>query len=335
MKIRLISDLHIDINHNYPLDLHKDGNDDVYTLVAGDVCGSPELAAKWLKKNIHQGAFISGNHDVYDTNMSIEEVKDYYHRKFPENGNVVYFDNDVGVISKEIADGILLVADVLYTDYMLPIQWSNASGDQSRNMVLADPWRQRNGGMNDFNYGTCKVNYAGLNDTKPRSAMRNDVWRLVPQWYLAHHEKAFAKITEAIEANKDKQVILMAHHGLSPLCIDSNYHENDFLDASYVSDKTEWIKAHPNLKCIVSGHIHCRKKFYVGDCLYVMNALGYCDRHLSQYDRETKEWKCWTPDCFIDTSSWNVEWKHAENKVWEEQKKKDDDRFMSLASIFM
>lgn len=75
MKIRLISDLHIDINSNYPLDLHRDGANDVYTLIAGDICGSPAMAVEWVKKNVHQGALISGNHDVYDTTMPIEEVK--------------------------------------------------------------------------------------------------------------------------------------------------------------------------------------------------------------------------------------------------------------------
>ena len=335
MKIRLISDLHIDINSNYPLDLHRDGANDVYTLIAGDICGSPTMAVEWVKRNIHQGAIVSGNHDVYDTTMPIEEVKEFFHKEFPESGNITFFDNDVGVVSKEIADGILLVADVMYTDYMLPIPWRNPRGDQSRNMMLADPYKQRSGGMNDFNYGKCKKKYVGENDKRSSKIFRDDVWRLVPQWYLDHHERAFAKITEVIESNKDKQVILMAHHGLSPRCIDDNYHEYDTLDASYVSDKEDWIKTHNNVKCIVSGHIHCRKKFNVGECLYVMNALGYCDRHLKQYNKDTKKWENWTPNCFIDTDNWSVEWNDVENKEWEETKKKSDEKFMRLAPFFM
>lgn len=331
MKIRLISDLHIDINSNYHLDLHQDGSNDIYTIVAGDICGSPSRAVEWLKKNLHQGAFISGNHDVYDTDMTIEEVKEYFHKEFPENGNVVYFDNDVGVVSKEIADGVLLIADVMYTDYALPIQWRNATGNVDKNMWLADPYMHRHGGMNDFNFGRCKKMYVGSNDRKLSRETREDVWRLVPKWYLEHHNRAFSKITEIVEASKDKQILLMTHMGLSPNCLDDNYREDQSVDASYASDKEEWIKAHPNIKCIVSGHVHCRKKFKVGDCLYVMNALGYCDRHLKQYNKETEKWENWTPDCFIDTSTWTVEWQHRENNSWEEQKKKDDERFMKIA----
>ncbi len=335
MKIRLISDLHTDLNRNYPLDLHKYGANDIYTLIAGDVCGSPHGIIDWLKSNVHCGAFVSGNHDVYDSSMPIEKIKDLLHSNFPLNGNITYFDYDVGVVSKEIADGILLVADVMYTDYKLPIPWRNANGDVNRNMWLADSALHRNGGMNDFIYGRCLKRYDGRNDYSPKSKDGLSSWRLVPQWYLEHHTNAFNCITSVIEANKDKQIILMTHHALSPQCLDDNYRDDDALDASYASNKEDWIKSHPNIKCIVSGHIHCRKKFYVGSCLYVMNALGYCNRHLNQYNKETGKWESWTPNCFIDTDNWSVEWQAVENKEWEEQKKKEDEKFRQLAAFFM
>lgn len=334
MKIRLISDLHIDINRNYPLDLHKDGANDMYTIVAGDISGLPTMSIEWVKKNIHQGALVSGNHDVYDVDDPIEEVKEQFHKAFPVNSAITYFDNDVGVISKEIANGILLVADVMYTDYALKIPWTNTTGNPARNMMLADPCMNRRGGMNDFHYGRCKTKYVGANDYKSKKILREDVWRLVPQWYLDHHNRAFTAITEVIESNKDKQILLVSHHGMSPKCLDENYSDFDELAASYTSDKEDWIKAHPNIKCIVSGHIHCRKQFKVGDCLYAMNALGYCDRHLKQYNKETGQWENWTPNCFIDTDNWTVKWQHVENKEWEETKKKADEKFMQFARFF-
>lgn len=97
MKIRLISDLHCDINHNYPLDLHSVGYDDVFTFVAGDVSGSPKSAARWLRDNISYGAFVSGNHDVYDSDLSIEEIKKFFAEQFPASSNVTYLDYEVGV----------------------------------------------------------------------------------------------------------------------------------------------------------------------------------------------------------------------------------------------
>lgn len=332
MKIRLISDLHIDINSNYPLDLHQDGANDVFTLVAGDVSGHPHMTIDWLKKNVHQGAFICGNHDAYDSNIAIEDVKEMYHKAFPENGNIVFFDNDIGVISKDIDDGILLVADVMYTDYKLPIEWRNLDGDVKRNMLLADPYFTRSGGMNDFHYGRCKIKFAEEHWSK---LMREGTYRLVPQYYLEHHAKAFGAITKIIEANKDKQIILMTHHDLSPQCLDDNYSDNPDTNASYVSNKEDWIKSHPNIKCIFSGHVHCRKSFKVGETLYVMNALGYCHRHLKQYDKSLGKYVSWTPDCFLDTATWEVEWKHKPNDGWEKQAEKDYDAALKLAPFFL
>ena len=132
MKIRILSDLHLDINKDYDLDLHKNGANDVFTLIAGDICGDPRKTIEWIKKNVHQGGFCCGNHLVYnDRNMAIEDLKNELHEAFPLNSNITFFDNDVGVISKEIDDGILLVSDVLYTDYKLKINGFNERGSTS------------------------------------------------------------------------------------------------------------------------------------------------------------------------------------------------------------
>lgn len=320
MKIRLLSDLHVDINSRYPLDLNDGYLDDMFTLVAGDVSGSPRLTVEWLKKNVHQGAFICGNHDVYETHMPIEDIKDFYHKEFPDNGNVAFFDADVGVLAKEIDDKTLLVADVLYTDYKL-------SGNVQRNIFNADPWRNyKQHGMNDFNFGRTRTRLPGIND---RNMADDGICRLVPECYVVHHDRAFAKIAEIVESNKDKQILLMTHHGLSPKCLDKNY-THDNLDASYVSDKEDWIKSHTNIKCIVSGHVHCRKSFKVGETLYVMNALGYCIQHLKQVDKFTDELKMWSPDCVIDTNSWSVTWTPWQNEAWENQYTKDNEKLAAI-----
>ena len=329
MKIRLISDLHIDINEKYPLDLHADDAGDVFTVVAGDVSGCPKLTVEWVKKNLRQGAFICGNHDVYDSSMPIEDVKALYHREFPLNSSTTFFDSEVGVISKEIGENVLLVADVMYTDYKLPVEWANPHGDQRRNMALADPAMNRHGGLNDFNYGRCR---RVLDDANSSRKTREGTWRLVPQYYLEHHERAFHEVTEVVESNPSKDIVLVTHMGLSPQCLDCNYERGE-IAASYASDKEGWLKSHPNIKCVLSGHVHCRKKFMVGSTLYVMNALGYCSRHLKQLSRETGELECWTPDCFLDTETWEVKWKYKDNPAWDAQKSKDDEVLKRLGQF--
>lgn len=329
MKIRLISDLHIDINSAYKLDFKAEKLNDMFTLVAGDICGNPEHAAKWMKDNIRQGAFVSGNHDVYDTDMPIEDVKSYFAKEFPLASDVTYFDNDAGVIAKDIGKNVMLVADVMYTDYKYPESLCNPDGDVHHNMMLADPWRNRRNGMNDFNYGRCKKIWPGLND-----GTYAEKGRLVPEWCLEHHEKAFKAITDAIESNASKDVILMTHHCLSPKCIDDE-HDGCSVIASYVSDKEDWVKAHPNIKCICSGHIHARKMFHVGDALYVMNSLGYCRNHYMQWSSTAKVYEPWTPDCIIDTETWTAEFKPHEMHGWKETYDKHVERMKQAAAWFM
>ena len=73
--------------------------------------------------------------------MPIEDIKQFFANEFPVDSDVTYFDNEVGVISKEIGDNLLLVADVMYTDYTLPVWNRNPEGLVKNNMYLADPWR--------------------------------------------------------------------------------------------------------------------------------------------------------------------------------------------------
>lgn len=329
MKIRLISDLHLDINAGYDLDFKAEGLDDMFTIVAGDICGSPIKAAQWLEYNLSQGAFVSGNHDVYETDMAIEDVKKFFASKFPESLSITYFDNDIGVISKDIGENVLLVADVMYTDYTFKAGFRNPDGDVKRNIVLADIWRNGRYGMNDFRYGTCKKVYPGINDDKPEQRHR-----LVPEFYLEHFEKAFKAMTDVIERNQDKDVIVVTHHCLSPKCIDDE-HADSSVVASYVSDKEDWIKSHPNIRCVCSGHIHDRKSFKVGNALYVMNSLGYCSEQLRRWSAKVNDYVFWTPDCIIDTSSWTVDFKEHKMPAWTSKYEHDNDKFMKYAPFFM
>ena len=282
-----------------------------------------------MKNNISRGAFVSGNHDVYDADMPIEDIKQMFAHEFPLNSDVTYFDSEVGVVSKDIGDNVLLVADVMYTDYKLMVRHRNPAGDVHKNIVLADSWRNGRYGMNDFNYGKCKKTWPGINDKDSRRENR-----LVPEYYLEHHERAFKQMTDIVERNQDKDIIVMTHHCLSPKCIDSE-HEDSSVVASYVSDKEDWIAAHPNIKCICSGHIHTRKSFKVGSALYVMNSLGYCDDHFKQWSDSTRSYEPWTPDCMIDTDSWTIEFKPHAMPEWNSKYEQNIENMKELLPFFV
>ena len=67
MKIRILSDLHLDVNSKYPFSL-KDK--DTFTILCGDTSGDPEITKKWIDDNIKSGVFVCGNHLVYNSRHS-------------------------------------------------------------------------------------------------------------------------------------------------------------------------------------------------------------------------------------------------------------------------
>lgn len=313
MKIRVISDIHRSINSSFPISL-EDNCD--YTLIAGDLGPEHRKNAKWLLENVRRGAFISGNHDAYNRDVTIDQVKSYYHRKFPVDSDVTYFDSSVGVVSKEISTGILLVADVMYTDYALPICNSDEGLPEDivvkRNIRRAEP-KFHGMYMNDFNYFTKSSKYATEWEMSQFEGKKR--YHIRPQHYMDHFKKAFGKIERAVESNPDKEIILMTHHCLSPRCISEKF-SKDELNASYVSDREKWIADHENIKLVVSGHVHHRADFHVGNALYVLNPLGYVPYGENM---EGENGCAWTPNCFVDTDTWTLEREPWDDSPWRER----------------
>ena len=346
MKIRLISDLHIDVNNTYGVSIP---NNDVFTLIAGDICGTVDNTIEWVKNNVKRGAFCAGNHIVYNPKVReyknlmqydkiepIETLKQKLHEAFPLDSDITFFDDDVGVISKEICDNVLLVADVAYTDYKLPIKGLNPKGNCKFNMQISEPNFGNRPYLNDFVYGfTKKEMYkkASWDGQDLKYGTPKGLWYLRPKFYKNHHNMVWKKITEIVENNPDKNIILMTHHCLSKKCISDEYC-NDSLNASYVSNKDSWIKNHKNIKLILSGHVHHRAHFKVGETLYVLNPLGYCRDTMTQFNPETKKNEMWTPNCFIDTETWNLTYEPYVNEVWEEKKKEMDNYLLKYAGLF-
>jgi predicted phosphodiesterase len=321
MKLRILSDLHLSINHKYPLEIPNNYD---FTLIAGDLGPEYRKNAEWIRKNVHRGAFISGNHDAYTFDYTpLEDVKEFYHKEFPLESEVTYFDYDVGVVSKEIDDGLLLVADVLYTDYATPCYDYEKGTDLKQlvewNISRATP-KMSGSFMNDFKYATRSREFS------THEHIHNKELRYIsPRQYLGHFNKAFEKINEIVETNGDKEIILMTHHCLSPRCC-SGWMDKESLLASYVSNKEDWIKSHENIKLIVSGHIHNVMEFNIGNALYVMNPLGYCRE---EHDITNN----WTQDYFVDTKTWKTE-KIPYNNDWEKQHKKENDLFLRHLAFF-
>lgn len=292
-KIRIISDLHLDLNKRYPLKLERD----VFTVIAGDTSGDPKHGSNWIQRHIKNGVFVSGNHLVYNkSGLTIQELREIYANNFPESKSMTYLEKmtEKGIFYKKV-DGILFVGSTLYTDFRL-------NGRYEDNVY----WSRRR--MNDYHWGLVKDDRLGT------------IIKLNPEYLAECFKKTLAAFTEVIERfqkeEPDTPVVVVTHYCPSKKCISEAYLDSE-MNASYVSDLEDFITSHPNIRLWACGHIHSQDSFKVGNCLVVMNPRGYVDRcEDAQFD----------PELYVDTKNWELH-KHERTP---EQRAEWEKRFKDL-----
>ena len=117
MKIAAVSDLHLDINRNYPVlrvlkdEVEQSGAS--YLLVAGDITEDFHLASAMMKELDENSSFsvlyVPGNHDLWSPEPSRYKI-DYIYS---------FFNDDERCLSgKEMVDGdVAFIGDVGWYDY--------------------------------------------------------------------------------------------------------------------------------------------------------------------------------------------------------------------------
>ena len=240
MKVRIISDIHEDINEKYPLTY----NDDIFTIIAGDISGDPIRGIEWVKNNIKNGLIVHGNHDfVYNgLRLSFQDQQKMFINSFPLDSSISYLNNQYKII-----DDIVFIGSCLYTDYKY-------NGNVNGNKRLAEK------GLNDFRWGLYKE--------------ADKIVRLKPEHYLKMFKESFKFIKKTLHKFKDKKCVLITHHCISPLQIDPKYFTSN-LNASFVSNLDDFIISNKNLVLAISGHTHASSDFMLGNTRVVCNPYGY------------------------------------------------------------
>lgn len=288
MKVRVISDLHLDLNEYWPISLDK--NDGIFTVMCGDLSGSPAITKRWISKNVGRGVFVSGNHLVYNhEGKTVSQLREEMAKGHGKTAKVTYLDcmTKSGVCSK-LVDGVLFVGSCLYTDFKLPCGDQRAFRSGGVEKLVQDNMRISDWSMNDYKWG------------KVEDPEHGGKRRFSPSDCLLAFEKSFAKISEVVERaakdTPDTPVFVVTHYCPSPKCISDEYVDSD-LNASYASDLEGFIVSHPNIRCWACGHVHTQKHFKIGNCLVVMNPRGYLFRA-----EDSKFHK----DLVVDTDDWSV-----------------------------
>ena len=313
MRFRVLSDLHVDYNDRYPLEIPENGRD-VFTVLCGDTSGGPETTIDWVKKNVRHGVLVSGNHLPYCNHRefpvlkkrTMDELREVLADAFPPDGDITYLDAETGTVKKAV-DGVLFLGSCCYTDMRISHETLNPNGDQALNRRCSEF------NMNDYRYGYVRREWPFGSDNDPR------LTRMTAGDYEKWFANALSAFDCALSENEKSEspmpVVLVTHHPLLPVFLTHSYYVDDcsntwswreFNWASYASDLREWMESHPSIKCYCCGHIHAVEKKWRnfkmnrangGDILVVSNTRGYVE-YGHDYD--------FNINTFVDTETWNV-----------------------------
>lgn len=253
MKIRLVSDLHIDVNE---YDFEFEPSD--LLVVAGDIAGSWRRESKWLR-NQDDFVAVGGNHLGYDhsfeilidTHLTKDDTKEYSLKSLQSEFST-YLNNTY--IKR---DNYIIYGGTMYTDFLLygkkhaPVcKWT------------AERW------LNDFRTVNTYCNRM--------------IRRVEARDYVKWHKQFIKGLNQCLEETTE-DVIVVTHFAPSIKSIESKYlnRENRLsspgreLNAAYATPMEDFILSNPRIKLWAHGHVHSKFDYMIGDCRVVCCPYGY------------------------------------------------------------
>ena len=265
MKIRLVSDLHIDINKTMNFGFLSEEQD--LLLVAGDIAGGYKEESKMVEKLPSPCICIGGNHLGY--NRPSKYFFDEF--GFPANygtkewcikelrnsdGPKYYLENEWIEFG-----GKIIYAGTMYTDFRL-------YGKEHEKICkdTAEIW------MNDFKYVYTDCIYQGQRTVKPVFA--DD--------YIAWHKKFMRGLRKCLKETEG-DVIVLAHFAPSLKSISKTYinqrpsfsQPGYWLNGGYAVDLEKFLKKNSRIKLFCHGHVHSPFDYMIGECRVVAAPYGY------------------------------------------------------------
>lgn len=241
MKIKVLSDLHLEHRQNQPP--FQVGTGEILIL-AGDI-----LCAKYLKKNgplnsvfleflndcsrnYRHVLYIKGNHEYYGYNYegASKTIKEYL------PNNVHLLDNETFVYK-----GWNFICFTLWTDFR---------NENALEMMEAEQC------MNDYKVIRITPKYRKLN--------ANDT--------LNFHKESKKYLLNQLQTLNDN-VFVISHHAPSYQSV-PEYFKNH-ANGAYCSNLDDLIINHPQIKYFIHGHTHNVFDYKIGECRVICNPAGY------------------------------------------------------------
>ncbi len=276
MKFRILSDLHLTLENNdsilnpieglrEKIDVSKDKEEGIITLVAGDISHDPTITKKFFDMFPEMtGAFVEGNHLVYNhSTYTLQELQAGLKHEFPAGSHMKFLENN----TLELPNNYLVVGATFWTDY-------NFFGTKERSEYWAEAF------MNDFRFGKLNIDKDG---NIAEAFDRDRVEKFTAAYLQKIHKTSFEYIKSIVEANPDKKIIVLTHHAPTSKAINQQYRLNKITPA-FVSNYDQFIIEHPNIVAWVCGHSHHCKSDMLHNTAILVNAIGY------KSETYTKHW---------------------------------------------
>jgi len=261
MKIKLVSDLHMEIS---PYEVINDQNYDVLIL-SGDIMISqpfhdyPDTTdisepskykmmawrfRQFLKdcsERFPKVIYVAGNHEFYHGNFYaglqyLREECDVY-------PNIFFLENDYVII-----DDIAFIGATL---------WTNCDNLDQLTMYYMK---------------------MGMNDYRLITHDKNGYRKLIPEDTVTRHVDSMTYFNRTIKKLKEDGVtkfVMVTHHSPSFMSHDSRFDSNDPLNGAYHSNLSEFILDNPEIVLWTHGHTHESRDYTIGDTRIVCNPRGY------------------------------------------------------------
>jgi predicted phosphodiesterase len=241
MKIRILSDLHLEFAPFQPPSVHAD-----VVVLAGDI-NLGTKGVEWAKQAFagQTVIYVAGNHEFYRHHWL--KLLDELHAA-AAGSNVIFLEDEAAII-----DGVRFVGSTLWTDF-------NLFGSDQRHSAMLAAAEQ----MNDFK----KIRAPRL---KP--GFRDDYSKLLPLQTAQRFQASRDFLAASLRIDPSCRTVVVTHHLPLAASVPVRF-EKMILSAAYASDLTDLVEdGAPDLW--IHGHTHDSFSYTAATTRVVCNPRGY------------------------------------------------------------
>lgn len=212
-------------------------------ILAGDIIEARRAHKQYefwkaCSENFAHVLYVPGNHEYYNGSLPSDEDK---LRKATEIfGNIHVVQNETFIYNN-----VAFIGSTLWTD-----------------IGKADPIGKVHAPLTMADYNVIRES-------------NNNYRKLRVDTTIGLHIKAVDFIKKELKKHADKVCVVFTHHGPSHLSIHEDYKHDKYGNMNYVSDLSDLMLDHPNLKHWIHGHVHNLFNYTIGDCNIHVNPRGY------------------------------------------------------------